>query len=135
MPNKFQWGKGLGGNSGLQPSGIKRKPIKLKSKPKKVDEELMSKDKAFYQSIWEEMETPRRCYETGKLLPKEPSAMMFHHILHKSLFPEFRHEKWNIVVLLPQVHSQVHLDIDRTPKVKELTLLTQDIFKELKKGN
>lgn len=135
MPKKFQWGKGLGGNSGLQPSGIKRKPIKLKSKPKKVDKEMVDKDRAFYQDIWNTMEIPRRCFETGKVLPKEPSSMMFHHILHKSSFPEFRYKKWNIVVLLPEIHAQVHMDIDKTPKVKELTLNLKNNLDTIDKGD
>lgn len=108
------------GNSQLKKGG------KIKSKPKteeqkKEREELFKKDKAFYTEIWDEMELPRRCFETGKLLPSEPLLTMFHHCLYKQSYPQFRHCKWNIVVILPDVHALTHSNIDKTPKIKEYT--------------
>lgn len=107
--------------SGLKKSG------KIKSKPKteeekKAQQEQFERDKAFYLEIWESMELPRRCFETGKFLPQEPLLTMFHHCLYKSKYPEYRYEKWNIVVILPDVHSLTHSDIDKTPKIKEYTI-------------
>lgn len=122
------------GNATLKKSPLKKKgnsflksggKIKVKPKTEEQKEErqkLYEIDKAFYLSIWESMELPRRCFETDKLLPSEPLLTMFHHLLYKQVYPEYRHSKWNIVVILPEVHSQTHTDSDKTPKIKALTL-------------
>lgn len=116
---------------------LKRSPLKrgnsqlkkgggLRAKPKTEEQKQAQKDQYeadwnFYMSIWNSMPIPRRCFETGKLLPTEPNLMMFHHCLTKSNYPQFRHKAWNIVVLLPEVHSQVHSDDSKTPRVKKYT--------------
>ena len=81
---------------------------------------VFEQDKQFYSEIWDERE--HVCFETGVYLGSEPYTTMFHHVLPKSKYPQFRHCKWNIVLLHPDVHNQVETFIDKCPKVKELTL-------------
>lgn len=112
---------------------MKRSPLKRKSFKKKKKEgwtgtfnQVPPIDKKgslmafFFLEIWEERKGDRYCYETGKKLYGDPSSTMFHHILEKSKYPQFKFEKWNIVLLTPEVHEQVHLNIDKTPRVKAL---------------
>lgn len=62
------------------------------------------------------------CYVNGKSLGH------FHHLLYKSQFPQFRLEKWNIVILCLNCHSQTHLDIKKTPKVEKLTEIVKQKY-------
>lgn len=102
-----------------------KKPKRPKSRSAKANRQLTDKkalieeDKKFYLEIWIEREP--YCFETGEYLGDEPLITMFHHVLEKSKYPQFRHEKWNVVLLTPDVHSQVHSNIDKCPKVKALT--------------
>lgn len=101
-----------------KPKRIKKVSSKgiLRKEQKKT---LIGEDKKFYLEIW--IERDHVCFETGEYLGEEPLMTMFHHVLEKSKYPEYRHDKWNIVLLKPEVHNQVHSNIDKTPKVKELT--------------
>lgn len=76
-------------------------------------------DETFYQEIWEER--LHQCFETHKPLTGSPLTLYFHHILPKAKYPQYRHEKWNIVILHPDVHSQVETMLDKAPRVKALT--------------
>lgn len=76
-------------------------------------------DEYFYSEIWDERE--HRCFETGVVLPHTPLNLFFHHILPKAKYPQYRNSKWNIVILHPDVHSQVETFIDKCPRVKALT--------------
>ena len=65
------------------------------------------------------------CFETGKKLYEQYykfNTSIYHHILEKSKFSEFEFEEWNIIFLSPEVHAQVHTDINKTLKVKQKTL-------------
>lgn len=86
---------------------------------KEYNDYVMRTDIEFYTNLWEERE--HICFETGKLLLSEPLTLYFHHILGKSKYPQYRHEKWNIVLLDPDIHSQVETFIDKCPRVKALT--------------
>lgn len=81
----------------------------------------------MFENIWRPLNPWQRvCYETGRLLlPDEngnPYTTYFHHVLPKSLYPQFRFSPWNIIILAPDVHSQVETSIDLCPKVKALYL-------------
>lgn len=76
-------------------------------------------DDYFYAELWDDRE--HKCFETNVMLPHVPLNMFFHHILPKAKYPQYRHEKWNIVLLHPDVHSQVETFIDKCPRVKALT--------------
>ena len=107
----------------MKRSPLKRKsPLKKKKNKKSIDlkEDISTLSLGeFYQEIWDET-INKVCYETGQYLGREPLTTMFHHILEKSKYPEYKFCKWNIVLLRPEVHEQVHLNIDKTPKVKAL---------------
>jgi hypothetical protein len=74
---------------------------------------------AFYEDIWDERE--HICFETGKSLSTEALSLYFHHILSKAKYPQYALQKWNIVLLHPDAHSQVEHFIDKCPRVKALT--------------
>jgi len=81
---------------------------------------MQQEDWDFYLEIWNERE--HRCFETGRWLGNEPSTAFFHHLLEKRDYPEFRHCKWNIVIIHPMVHDQINIfGLGKTPRVKELT--------------
>lgn len=94
---------------------VSLKKRKTKSQERKVRREELTK---VFLSIWSER--PHFCYETNVEIKGEPLSTMFHHVLEKHKYPEYQYEKWNIVILLPEVHEQVHLNIDKTPRVKNL---------------
>lgn len=81
------------------------------------------KDSEFYMEIWDER--PHVCYETGVIL-QAPYKTMFHHCLLKSKYPQFRYTKENILLLHPDVHSMVHSNIDKCPRVKEYTKMLKE---------
>jgi len=74
-------------------------------------------DSEFYQQIWEERNG--RCEITGQPLGSEPLATMFHHILPKGKYPQFRYCKWNILLVHPDIHCQIEDDIDKVPAAKK----------------
>lgn len=83
------------------------------------EEKLLSKkDKAFFSEIWEERE--HRDYETDEPIIEEVSTRNFHHVLEKDPYPQFRYEKWNIVLVKWETHDKVHRNIDLTPRIKQL---------------
>lgn len=110
------------GTSMLKPgNGLKRgKPLKKRSarqiEKDKGKGQRQINDWNFYLSIWNER--PHKCEETGRPLGWEPLTTMFHHILEKENYPQYRYEKWNIALLHPDVHDQVGRDLDKTPKTK-----------------
>lgn len=118
-----RWAKGLCKRhqslrtDGKAPKGIKK--ISEKGvKKKKLKKELFENDAAFYFRIWSSR--PHICFETGKQLGKM-NLCMFHHILPKQSYPEFRHCDWNIVLLDPDIHNQVETRLDMCPAVERLT--------------
>ena len=64
------------------------------------------------------------CFESGKKLYEKYykyNTSIYHHILEKNRYLEYEFEEWNIVFLSPEIHDQVHTNIEKTPKVKEKT--------------
>lgn len=64
------------------------------------------------------------CFESGKKLYEKYykyNTSIYHHILEKNKYLEYEFEEWNIVFLSPEMHNQVHTNIEKTPKVKEKT--------------
>jgi hypothetical protein len=102
-----------------------KKPKKLKKLSergrlaKEAKKDLIELDKIFYQKIWEERE--HVCYESNEYLGDEPNIFYFHHVLEKSKYPQYRHCAWNIILVKAEIHTQIHSNIDKTPKVKVLT--------------
>lgn len=100
---------------------LRRSSIKRKSKSKgQIEQERIEKQKMWemFLEIWDEK--PHFCEETGVPIYGKPLTTMFHHVLEKekNKYPQFKLCKWNIMILLPEVHDQAHKNIDKTPKVK-----------------
>jgi len=87
--------------STLKKSPIKKKPKSLEQK--QAQKEQRNKDIAFYQEVWNERHP--YCEVTGVYLGKEPKIYMFDHLLEKSVYPQFRYEKKNIILLSFQAHE------------------------------
>lgn len=68
--------------------------------------------------IWQERE--HVCHETGEKLYGEPLKSYFHHVLEKEMYPQFRYEKWNMVLVSVATHYQIHNDITFCPRIKAL---------------
>jgi len=71
---------------------------------------------ALYMRVWNTR--PHICEATDKPIHGEPRSTMFHHVLPKAKYPQYKYEEWNIMLLLPRVHEQAELNIDKTPRVK-----------------
>lgn len=91
-----------------------RKVSKKGAVKKQLKKELVEQDKLFYLSVWEKQ--PHVCYECGCFL-REPLMSTFHHLLYKSVFPEFRHCTWNIALVCNDCHNQHHANPDKTPRI------------------
>lgn len=76
---------------------------------------ITKKDHQLYLEIWEER--AHLDFETEELI-MNPLTLNFHHVLEKHLYPEYRHEKWNIVLVNWETHDKIHRNIDLTPKIK-----------------
>jgi hypothetical protein len=98
-------------------NGIKYSPPKAKKRDEYKGE--YSGLTEFYEELWAERE--HYCFETGKWLGNKFDIRRFHHVLHKSSYPQYAYSKWNVVILDSDVHELCHSDLDKCPKVKELT--------------
>lgn len=88
-------------------------------KPGEISKDIQNySDSQFYDEVWNERE--HVCFETGRPL-EAINLLLFHHILPKAKYPQYRYEKWNIVLLHPDSHSQVETFIGRCPRVQALT--------------
>jgi 5-methylcytosine-specific restriction endonuclease McrA len=101
-----------------------RKPIAKKSKKKLAQEkeykETAEKDAAFYKEIYNA--SKHECQNCNCGLPKTPSNFMFHHLLPKRLYPQYRYVPENITILCLECHSKCETNIDFAPKIKQRTL-------------
>lgn len=97
-------------------------PKVSKKRQKKLEDQkdLQKKDRDFYMEVWHA--SPHKCQNCDRRLPKTPSNWMFHHLLPKAKYPKFRHTPENISILCFDCHSQVEVNIDKTPIVKALAL-------------
>jgi len=63
------------------------------------------------------------CFETGEKIPKNyyNTTLIYHHLFEKGVarWEKYKYEKWNIYIVHPDVHTQIHADIDKTPRLKE----------------
>lgn len=99
-----------------------KKPIpKISAKKRernKEQAEVLAADKEFYSEIW--AASPHKCQcGCNASLGKEPLTTMFHHVLFKAIYPAFRHEASNIMLLLPACHTAYHNNPDSRPLIKK----------------
>lgn len=83
-----------------------------------ANKELAKLDEAFYLEVWNA--APHRCYECNDSLGKVPANWMFHHLLPKSRFPQFRHTHENIALVCLTCHSKCETNIDFAPHIKKM---------------
>lgn len=94
-------------------------PKVSKKRQKKLEEqkELLKQDEAFYKEVW--AASDNRCQNCDCKLPKMPCNWMFHHLLEKRNYPQFRHVPENIMILCLQCHSKAETNIDFAPKIRQ----------------
>jgi hypothetical protein len=70
-----------------------------------------------FLSIWKN----RRHHSevSGAYLGKEPLTVFFHHILPKEKYPQAFEDEENIILLTPEEHDQVEMDIYRYEEVNQ----------------
>ena len=89
-------------------------------KRKEVDIQAIEKRNAFFEEIWKER--PHICEVTGANLGRIPNSMYFHHILPKNKYPDFEFKKDNIIILHPNVHASVEMNMNKYPEINERRL-------------
>ena len=69
----------------------------------------------FFLGIW----SKRGHYSeiSGEKLFSPPSTLYFHHILLKSVHPQAKFDEANIILLLPEEHQNVHLNLQRYEEI------------------
>lgn len=100
----------------MKRSQLKR--TRFKQKPPKKTKERWDKDKEFYLGIWQK--SNKRCQISGRYLGNEPLTTFFHHILPKSKFPQYRYAEWNVIMLAPEIHEQIELDMDKVAGFRKI---------------
>lgn len=56
---------------------------------------------------------------SGAALGREPFSTFFHHILPKSKYPDAALDPENIILITPEEHDNVEIDIYRYPEINE----------------
>lgn len=75
----------------------KRKPMKKVRKP--------SGQKQVFERIWNSR--PHKCFVSGVTI-HEPTASVFSHVLPKGMYPDYKLDERNIVLLTPRHHDLWH---------------------------
>ena len=93
-----------------------------KKRQKKLEDQkdLLKLDEAFYKEVW--AASAHKCQNCDCKLPKTPYNWMFHHLLEKRNYPQFRHVPENIMILCLECHSKAETNIDFAPKIKQRRL-------------
>lgn len=108
-------------NEANEPKPKKRYAIPKVSKKrqKKLEDqkELLKLDEEFYKEVW--VASPHKCQNCDCGLPKTPYNWMFHHLLEKRNYPQYRHIPENIAILCLECHSKCETNIDFAPRIKQ----------------
>jgi 5-methylcytosine-specific restriction endonuclease McrA len=89
----------------------------LRRKRRRIDIDKLKERNAFFEKIWKDR--PHRCEITKASLGDEPNSMYFHHILPKSKYPSFEFNEENIIILHPNIHASVEMDMYKYPEINE----------------
>lgn len=97
-------------------------PKVSKKRKKKLEDQkvLLKKDEEFYKEVYSA--SPHRCQNCDCTLPKTPSNFMFHHLLEKRHYPQYRHIPENIMILCLTCHSKAETNLDFAPRIKQRRL-------------
>ncbi len=89
-----------------------------KKRQKKLEEQkdLLKLDEVFYKEVW--AASDNKCQNCDCRLPRTPSNFMFHHLLEKRNYPQYRHVPANIAILCLTCHSKCETNIDFAPRIK-----------------
>lgn len=90
---------------------------KKRAKKMLEDKATAEADAEFYKVIW--AASAHKCQNCGCNLGRTAHTFMFHHLLEKRNYPEFRHTPENIMVLCLECHSKAETNIDSAPKIKQ----------------
>ncbi len=80
----------------------------------------------FFREIWDSREDEAGycyCFETGTPMhgsKYRSNTCVYDHVLekNKASFPQYAMVKKNIIIVLPEVHTQKGNNIDKCPKIK-----------------
>ena len=81
----------------------------------------------FFLELWDEQEDVEGncyCFETGKKMPRSVFRHLstcYHHILPKKKYENYKYLKKNIKIILPDIHTQVEGNIEKTPRIEKYT--------------
>ncbi len=94
-------------------------PKVSKKRQKKLAEQKVTaeKDASFYKEVY--AASPHRCQNCDCRLPRTPSNFMFHHLLEKRNYPQYRYVPENIMILCLTCHSKAETNIDFAPRIKQ----------------
>lgn len=97
-------------------------PKVSKKRQKKLQDQkvLLEKDEEFYKEVY--AASPHKCQNCDCKLPRNPSNFMFHHLLEKRNYPQYRHVPENIMILCLTCHSKAETNIDFAPRIKQRRL-------------
>jgi 5-methylcytosine-specific restriction endonuclease McrA len=96
------------------PKVSKKRAAKLK---KAMD--MVKLDEEFYKEVW--LASKHVCQNCNDSLGKVPYNWMFHHLLPKRIYTQFRHTPENIMILCLECHSKAETNIDFAPRIKYRT--------------
>ncbi len=103
-------------------------PKVSKKRAAKIEQQkdMAKLDEEFYKEVY--AASPHVCQNCGVKLPKTPFNFMFHHLLEKRNYPQFRHTPENIVILCLLCHSKCETNIDFAPKIKARRIEVEKIL-------
>lgn len=81
------------------------------------DKATFERDKEFYKEVY--TASPHKCQNCFRNLPRHPQTFMFHHLLEKRNYPQFRYVPENIMILCLECHSKAETNIDFAPRIKQ----------------
>lgn len=124
------------GSSTLKKSG----GLKKRSKPKTQEEKELNLEELhrmwrLFLEIWEERKSGdgKNYSEISKTgLGGEARSTFFHHIYEKSLYPKYKYDKDNIIMITFAEHSQLHIDesyyeeVNKRRKILKIKYETKD---------
>lgn len=105
-----------------RPKKVYKIPKVSKKRQKKLEDQkkLLKLDGEFYKEIYNA--SPNKCQNCDCKLPRTPSNFMFHHLLEKRNYPQYRHTPENIMILCLTCHSKAETNIDFAPRIKQRRL-------------
>lgn len=94
--------------------------IKKKKKSEKQilkDKENIIKRNTFFSTIW--AKRSHFCEVSDNKLHNPINSMYFHHIIPKSILKEAEFDEENIILLHPDIHARVELDIYKYEEINK----------------